>query len=285
MKLLVIPGIGDIHWVALKLQAFIARYCPGQRPEVWIWDFDGRRRSAEFVRRLPFVTFGGYWEHPIEQPIFDAHYLHGTADVSWGFHGFDSFLCVNGSLRVGRPWGDILPDLATDWRYPIVETPEDAADGERFAAGGPFALLYFSDHGMFKHWIRRLPASEIGPFIDRLGERLGCRMVLTGSSWDAGFVSQIRCSAENLVGQTSLGQLLAMVRRARAFVGWCGGNTIVSTHLGTPTLMLWSDYFRDRGFQTNWVAPDAIGRVYRAMDVEDFDEDAAIAAVEAMRRG
>lgn len=283
MRLLVIPGIGDIHWVALKLQSFIDTHCPGQVPEVWIWNFDNRPRSADFVKRLPFVRFGGYWNHPLEQPTFHDHYITGNVDVTWGFQDFDALLCVNGSLRVGRDMTQIMPEYGINWQYPIRETPEDTAFGDRFAADGKFALLCFSDFGMFAKWVHHMPARVCSSLIQRLGERMGCRMVLTGSPWDAEFCKRLTGHTDDLIGKTSCGELLAMIRRAEAFVGWCGGNTIVSTHMGTPTLMLWSDYFTDRRFQTNWVAPQAMGRCYTPMNVENFDESAAVDAVEMMR--
>src|SRR5690606_25859798 len=49
-RLLLLPGIGDIYWVAVKLAGWSAAY----RPQVAIWNFDGRPRSLEYVRRIPF---------------------------------------------------------------------------------------------------------------------------------------------------------------------------------------------------------------------------------------
>ena len=66
MKILTIPGIGDIHWVMLKLESWIAKNCPGEIPEVHVWNFDGRPRSEDFVKRIPFVKFGGYFNTKIE---------------------------------------------------------------------------------------------------------------------------------------------------------------------------------------------------------------------------
>lgn len=178
MRILVIPGLGDIHWVALKLQSFIETHCPGERPEVFIWNFDGRPRSAEFVQRLPFVRFGGYWDEPldIDRPAFQRAYMTGEDDAVPGFHGFDWFLCVNGSLRVGKPIDEILPEYRVDWNYPF----EVRAGDERRAdeIGEPYVLAYFTDHGLvawmagygFRHVERsdqetRLGREDIGTYV------------------------------------------------------------------------------------------------------------------------
>ena len=58
-RILLPSGIGDIHWVLVKLQAFIqALGCPP--PELWIADDVARRRSLEFLRLVPWVVAGGY---------------------------------------------------------------------------------------------------------------------------------------------------------------------------------------------------------------------------------
>jgi hypothetical protein len=154
-RILVLPGMGDIHWVALKLRAF----CESQgieKPELWIWDIDGRKRSLEFVQRLPMATAGGYWEQALTadiRPAFFGSYMRPGADVVPGFMGFDWFLCFNGSLRWGRNLErDILPGLAADWGYELAQTREEAMLGEAFRATGRYVLLYFSGHGMFSHY-------------------------------------------------------------------------------------------------------------------------------------
>lgn len=270
MKILVIPGIGDMHWVLLKLESFIEKHCPGEKPEVWVWNFDGRPRSGEFIKRIPFVTFGGYLDQPIDmdKKRFDESYMRG--DPSYAkiaeFHGFDYYLCVNGMLRVGLPWNAILPQYKTNWNYEIQmdDCPVPYDD--------KYIIFYFSDHGMFKNnWTSHLDAYKIKRMLDGL-KKWDYKLVLTGSSWDEPFNEKIRNNDPDIIntcGQTTLPELLGQIKGASAFVGWCGGNTIISQHIGTPTLMLWSNYFK-REFQTNWVDPDKINKIYKPMNVEGF---------------
>lgn len=261
MRILVIPGLGDIHWVMLKMESWIAQNCPGEKPEIWIWNFDNRPRSHEFVERIPFVKFGGYLDRGIEmnRRAFNQTYMTGQRSEIFGFHGFESYLCVNGELRIGRHMDEILPQYQTNWDYPIN------LDGCEPKITDPYIIFYFSDHGMFSQWVAEMPPEKIAAFVKSIRKH---RLILTGSSWDAEFNNIFADShMENLCGQTSLPELIGLIRGAKAFVGWCGGNTILSQHLNTPTLMLWSDYFIKK-FQTNWVKPEKIGKIYRPLNVE-----------------
>lgn len=284
-RILVIPGIGDIHWVALKLRSFCQVYGITD-PEVWVWNFDGRPRSLDYVRRLPFVSTGEYWNQGFTEDLrrqFTDCYMTGTADVVRGFSGFDFFICPNGSLRQGKQLAtEILPECTTEWDYPLEATDGELAYGDAQLARGKYVLLYFSDQGMFRTWLQAWPVARVAQFIDHVHRLLpSYRLLLTGSSWDAMFARNllplVSAPIANLVGMTTLEQLLGLIRYASAFAGWCGGNTIIATHLKTPTYMLWSDYFC-AAMQTNWVDPAKIGSIYHCDTVR------AVGAIAAANR-
>lgn len=267
MKLLTICGIGDIHWVMLKMESFIEQNCKGEKPEVHIWNFDGRPRSGDFVKRIPFVEFGGYFNQPLEidKHRFHTSYFHNKYQEIKNFHGFDAYLCLNGGLREGYSMDDILPQYKTNWNYEIN------LDGCETTIKEPYIIFYFSNHGMFQEWVNHLTPKKIKQLLSQIK---GYKLILTGSTWDSEFNRFLESDdVINMCGETSLDDLLGLIKGASAFVGWCGGNTIVSQHLNTPTLMLWSNYF-DKPFQTNWVSPDRQGTIYRPMNVEglNFDE-------------
>jgi hypothetical protein len=267
MKILTIPGIGDIHWVMLKMESFIQQNCRGEIPEIHIWNFDNRPRSADFVKRIPFVKFGGYFNQSLEidKRRFNASYMRGQYSEIKEFHGFDSYLCVNGGLRIGHNIENILPQYKVNWDYEIN------LNGCSTSIKEPYIIFYFSNHGMFTNWVNHLPPEKIK---DLLAQIKGYKLILTGSTWDAPFNELLESeNVINMCGDTSLNDLLGLIKGASAFVGWCGGNTIISQHLNTPTLMLWSNYF-EKPFQTNWVSPDRLGKMYIPMNVEglNFDE-------------
>lgn len=265
MKILTIPGIGDIHWVMLKMESFIKQHCPNEKPEVHIWNFDGRPRSEDFVKRIPFVEFGGYFNKPldIDKRRFHASYMTGQYSQIPDFHGFDYYLCVNGGLRIGHHIENILPQYKVNWNYEIK------TDDCKPPIDEPYIIFYFSNHGMFEEWIRHLPPDKIKAL---LAEIKGYKLILTGSTWDSPFNELLESeNVINMCGDTSLDELLGLIKGASAFVGWCGGNTIISQHLNTPTLMLWSNYFEHKAFQTNWVSPDRLNTLYKPMNVEGLN--------------
>jgi hypothetical protein len=268
MRILTICGIGDIHWVMLKMESFIEKECKGVIPEITVWNFDGRPRADGFVKRIPFVKFAGYDNEPMgrqQKRLFHEVYMDGSKEVVAGFKGYDYFICVNGSLRIGHSMNNIMPQYGTNWNYKINVDDCTSSYNE------PYIIFYFSNHGMFTDWVSKMNSEKIRSFMQQIK---GYKLILTGSSWDAPFNQELEDNGViNLCGKTSLDDLFGLIKGASAFVGWCGGNTIVSQHLNTPTLMLWSDYFSHRAFQTNWVDPDRLGKVYIPMDVETANND------------
>jgi hypothetical protein len=283
-RILLAPGIGDIHWVMLKLESFIEKNHL-DKPEIWLWNFDKRPRGMDFVERVPFVKAGGYWDHPLEgeaKRIFNLLYKGDEFDIVKGFHYFDYFICPNGKLRtVVRLEDSFLEGYATNWKYEIKMTAEEEAYAFDALELGSYILLYFSDQGMFRHWIRQWPLKSIVEFITLLSESIAdARLILTGSDWDLKFnnVLSSLCGLKvtNLTGKTNLSQLLGLIRGASAFVGWPGGNTIISTHLGVTTHILWSDYFEENFF-SNWADPSKIERSYIFDTISKIKPDDAIA--------
>jgi len=268
MRILTICGIGDIHWVMLKMESFIEKECKGVIPEITVWNFDGRPRADGFVSRIPFVKFAGYDNEPMgrqQKRLFHEMYMEGSKEVVSGFKGYDYFICVNGSLRIGHNMDTIMRQYSTNWNYKI--NTEDCIS----PYSEPYIIFYFSNHGMFTDWVAKMPPEKIRSFMQQIK---GYKLILTGSSWDTPFNQELEDNGViNLCGKTSLTELFGLIKGASAFVGWCGGNTIVSQHLNTPTLMLWSNYFSHKAFQTNWVDPDRLGKVYIPMDVETANND------------
>lgn len=292
LRILLVPGIGDAHWVVLKLESFLA--AKNATADVWVWDFDGRPRSVPYLDRIPFVRSRGYWRRARVQDhhrIFERLYTKGEQDLVEGFLGFDYFICVNGSLRMGKRLEDeILPEYAVNWNYKVTEMKRDASYRRRFLDRyGPYILLGFSSYGMFSQWVANFGARNIGRFLVRLQELFPeHRTVLTGSPWDEDFSGLVGLEVKkhggkrplSLVGKTRLGSFLSLTRGASAFLGWCGGNTIMSTHFRVPTVMIWSDYFPDRKFWTNWVDPAAVGVTYLPLAVEGWSDDRALRGLE-----
>ena len=129
--ILVPPGIGDIYWVLVKLRGFCRAHGIAT-PEIWIDAPDDKKRSAEFVERVPFVRFGSYHDasgmSPAEaaqpmagwkrrksrvNPVREEAYLCDGRHAFPDFEGFDWFLSFNGSINAGRSLDEIEPGWPT----------------------------------------------------------------------------------------------------------------------------------------------------------------------------
>ncbi len=87
---------------------------------------------------------------------------------------------------------------------------------------------------------KRWPAEHYTALIDRLS-RAGVHCVLIGSPADAPKANHILPGTEftNLVGETSLGELIALISLAKAHVGGDTGSTHIAAALGIPAIGLY----------------------------------------------
>jgi hypothetical protein len=279
LRLLLPPGLGDIHWVALKLRAWLEREDADAR--VWVLNHDGRPRGLEYVRRLPFVRTGHYYNpgcseiEMLGDAAFRSCYYTGEREVLRDFLGFDAFLCFNGSLLKGRSIDyEILPDCLTEWDYPVREMPEDRDVLQRMPTR-KFILFGLSDFTIFGEWVRSIGEGNLRRLLKEIPRQFpGTTPVLTGASWDAPLCDRLADVALNLAGKTSVGELLALMRRADAFVGFAGGNGVVATHLACPTVILWHRaIYPEPKFRHNWVEPEKRGRAYQYMEADQYDHE------------
>jgi hypothetical protein len=68
--------------------------------------------------------------------------------------------------------------------------------------------------------------------------------------------------------------LFGLIKGARYFVGFPGGNTILSQHVGIPTCMLWNRVLKawsNMSFRSNWVDPARIDSIYHSFELECFE--------------
>lgn len=277
-KILLLPGIGDIYWVAVTLESFCKVHNLG-KPDVYIWDIDGRRRSIEFVERIPFVNSKGYWDYPHKAvPNFSESYRTGENCVFPDFLGFDYYIAFNGWLQAGKAIDGAIPGVRTNWDFQLGRTDEDImAERElhvKFPKG--YIVAHLSGYGMFKHWIRKWGAEGCAELCEKVYKLTGLPVLLTGCEWDAPFADRVfrrirnkAAKIYNYCTQTPPDQFYGMLHGASGVIGWCGGNTILATHLKVPTLMLWSEvYFKDPAFYNHACSPESLGNWYEPHVIE-----------------
>lgn len=284
-KILLLPGLGDVHWVFLKLQDWLRKRGPDwAMPEVSIWNIDNRPRTLEYFQFIPWIKTGGYFQLPIagkDQQILNSVYMNSSStDSVYDFHGYDAFIATNGSMRNGVPFSKILEGAAINYDYGPMLCDDDY--GKSAKALGRYFVLCFSGFGMFAHdWCNHMPASAIRDMVAQLrGKFPQHDFIFTGCAWDDAFSSQCQTPADRqLVGQTTLPQLLSLLRHSDGYIGWAGGNSILAQHMGVPAAVWWSRRHFPKHDRLGWETPHRDRRhlVFEAEDYHRVKTPAAIA--------
>jgi hypothetical protein len=266
------PGIGDVHWVCTKLRALKA--LEGGRPIKAYVAQDFAHASTGYLDMVPFVDAS---EYSADAPrMLDDEMGGNHRDPRWStlkgcrhYRGFDYWLVANGHLERGDRLESWLPELDTEFTYPL-NIPQAARD--KVADWGR-VLLYPSgvgpNQGFHASWWRPTDWVEV---VARLNAE-GVRPVLVGAAQqdDGSYRDTLRYLLdrdqllyEDRVGHTNLPEYCALIERASVWVGLNSGGGIVSAMRGTPTVMLWSNQnFPIQGvdyrnqlhpfMQTNWL--------------------------------
>jgi len=256
----------------LKMQSIIKNQFEGEIPEVWVWSENQKtERSEGYVRTLPFVKWGGYFRAEKHVAVGQQVFVHGKPWIMDNWNGFDLFVAFNAPLGWGTHISKIVPRWDINWDYPMQLDLEDARYARQFSEDHkPFVMVSFFGHSFYQGWLKRFTSKDIRNLLGRLRERY--TVVLTGREWDT-FMSAHRGPGDvDLVGKTSMGQLLALMKEARAFVGHAAGNGMLAQHLNCPTFMLWDMQQWHAHFATNWVSPNKLADcTYRALDIRKPD--------------
>lgn len=267
-KVLVAPGSGDIHWVMLKMEGLIQNQFDGEKPEVWVWSENQKtERSEDYIKRIPFVKWGGYFRAEKHVAVGQQVFVHGKPWIMDDWNGFDLFVAFNAPLGWGTHISELMPKCEINWNYPIQLEFEDVNLACKTSyCNSPYVLVSFFGHSFYKNWLKHFGRDRIEALLDRFREQF--TVVLTGREWDTFMASFEKPGDVNLVGKTSMGQLLGLCQRASAFVGFAAGNGMLAQHLGCPTFMLWDMQQWHSHFATNWVSPNKLADcTYCALDI------------------
>ncbi len=188
-----------------------------------VYDLQTSDRSGIYHRLMTFghpgrpewsgVAFG--CSHPHTNPVRDAMHTIDRQAEQLVAAGIDS-----------------VPPPDLHWLTADIAALQPAGDYVLFAAGG-------AAHRPDKRW----PAENYGALAARLAQR-GLQPVLLGTEADAaanGVVASACESALDLTGRTSLAQIAALARGARAAVGNDTGPMHVIAVAGAPSLVLFSE--------------------------------------------
>lgn len=244
-------GIGDCHWVCAKLRGLSDYH--GGRPIHAHVNCSPRHVTVGYLRLIPMIARA----HQNPRAPFDmARELPpGHRDPRWstlegsrGWNGFDYVLVANGHLERGDRIETWMPELPTDYSYPLAIPAASRARAAALVPPGSI-LLYmsgtaanrdFHNHvcsvGLWVHVVELLNAAGFTPALigaSTPDDRLYRDVFLTAA---AGRVRVI-----DVVGRTSIADVCALIESAAAWVGLNSGTGIVAAMMGKPTVMLWSD--------------------------------------------
>lgn len=287
-SILIPPGIGDCYWSLVKLRGFSESRKLGI-PDVWVAAADDRRRSLDFVQKIPFLKAAGYREHSTRSAVFQEAYMQRGRTVFENVSGCDYFIAFNGRMRFGETVDAQLPECPTEWYLPRFRSLEEREAERAYRQNfGPYVIAYFIPHSMYRHWLAEFPERAITQTLRKIQQERGVRIIFIGSWWDKDGLSArlVRGNADaewiDLTGATSTDQLLAILAGAEGVVGFPSGATILATMLKRPTVMLWNKYFVEP-FWRHACPPDSLDRWYRPLNTATAQPaDVAAALAELM---
>lgn len=305
-------GIGDCHWTCTKLRALSEIH--GGRPIHVHVNTGPDHRSVGYLDLVPFVeksytdpralyllTELAEGEKVRDPSQYYKDPRWSTLEGAKGWRGFDYMLIANGHLERGLPLSSWLPDLATEYSYPLDIPANDRAYARALAEPGA-VLLYPSgvsaNRGFHRNtwsvydWtevIERLNAQGIVPVLvgakseNDLAYREKLMPALKGTRFD------------DTIGLTNIPQVLAMIEDAGVWCGLNSGLGIVSAMRYTPTVMLWADsrfpirgsstYTMHPNMQRSWLSEDQLA-TYRTLSYgsPDLTPENVVASILEVKR-
>lgn len=245
------PGIGDIHWIFLKLRSLLKR-CGADQIDALMATEDGRppKRSEYFVGANPLVGSVKYIKAPARSLPYPGYLIGGESDP-WDYaldatHFFDDGRSIE---------TEFLPEVDVDWHYlqgyEMFAAP--VRDDERKDAVC-LSMLNGQHHGWGEWW----SAERWRDFANLVARRT--QVIAVGLQCDRAYATSIQemgGTFQNRAGETDhLADLIALLRRCRGVVGTCSGLTMIAAAAGIPTVIIWPKKFWPQSAR-NWIHPSA----------------------------
>jgi hypothetical protein len=248
-------GIGDVSWLYSKLinlpEKFTMTVADG-------WP----HRTAPFLNLLPRVERAEYGPFNYDEIIRQEEYHEFGLSPTWR-QVFDRnienvYIECNRHLESGRRLEDWLPDLPTNFHYPIYIPFEDADRGDMLIRDLPrpiWAISAASYRGSeawktwgFEEWKRFLTAWHL---------HAGGTILLLGGFWDD-LTHTLASNPEykDIVGKTSVGAMLKVIKEVDGYIGFSSGMGILRTVYKKPVFMLWPDHQVE--LSTSWAPPEML---------------------------
>ena len=239
-------GIGDVSWMYSKLM-----HAP---PMEWEIADGWPHRTAPFLSLLPNVISARYGEfnysdiiamQSARPPLARWADVNGCARL---------MLEANQHLEMGKPLVEWLPDLPVEFHYDIGTTDRDKERAESLLEGfrrpwwGVSAASYRGSEA-WKTW----GLEEWSEFLGKFHAEAEGTIILLGGFWDD-LTSQLsELGYPDLVGRTSIGCAVEVLRSLDGYLGFSSGLGVLRTVLRKKVFMLWPEH--QQLLSTSWAPP------------------------------
>ncbi len=246
MKITTHPGIGDISWIYSKLVNADTDF------DLVIAEDEKTKRALPLTDLLPKVRSAEYGSMSDYLPLSKCENALFADYQAAESAGKRLFVSANNYLETGQRLEGYLPDLETDFHYPINTSADDQARAATLLpSNNVYFGIYTSSSEGARNW-NGWSAHEWTDFIRRIKQaHPHVVFVLIGAGWDRDLsreLAQILISDRiyhvNLTGKTSLGVSIECLKRLSYFAGYASGMGILSNVLNMPQLMLYPNHLK-----------------------------------------
>jgi len=262
MRVVSPSGIGDWSWLWSKLY--------NVRDEIDAWGIvDGfPYRTREYTelcdpgKPVTYDTNISYNQIVQFEMLQEIDYQRDPTWEKIASRGYANLLIeANRHLEHGRPLEEWLPDLPVEYHYPIALTEKQrtaaAMKLARAVAAHPMkdgplvgiSCASYRGSEAWKTWGAEQWIEALKYIMDE-----GWRPILMGGSWDD-LTYSVACqlSLPDLVGKTSVAEMVAILDTLDSYVGFSSGMNVIRTVLDKPALALWPDHQLE--LSRSWAPP------------------------------
>lgn len=220
------------------------------------------RRTAPYVELAGFkAEYDNYgMTYPTIQTFEAENGIAGHQNPTWEkvrAVGQNVCLEANAHLEAGRPLAEWLPDLPTDYHYPLYTTEEHRKRALKLLAGTGnlrvgISCASYQGSAAWNTWDKD---TWIG-YLSRIKAE-GWEPILIGGGWDD-LTTEVAdaLDVECFVGRTSIGVCVEMLRELEAYIGFSSGLNVIRTVLDKPAMAFWPHHQQD--LMNSWVPPDML---------------------------
>lgn len=245
-------GVGDCMWAVGKLKHagplhyLIADGWP-YRTQPWF-----ELLGPEVVASVDYgkFTYTDIVTFQVAQRVTSTTPWADLARQEWG----QLLIEPNQHLEAGKPLADWLPDLPTDYHLRMHTSEEDQARAARLVGHlpRPITCISAASYRGSEAW-KTWQYKEWSPFLRRLHAEVGGSIVLMGGFWDDLTASLEEDGYPCLVGKTSMGCAVEVLRHCDQFIGFSSGLGMLNVAMWGKTFLLWPDH--QVALSTSWADP------------------------------